>query len=206
MTKEEKVDRYRKMNRDIEKGQIVCAGSSLMEMFPVEKLAQEAGYDVTIYNRGIGGFVTGELLENIDVCVLDLKPRRIFINIGTNDLSDPEVSIEDMICNYDRILTVIQDNLPGVDINTMAYYPINYDAATDEMKPCLLVRTNDRIDRANAQVRELAGKHHARYIDINEPLKDKNGNLKSEYTIEGLHINEQGYRAIFDLFMKYVME
>lgn len=54
MTKEEKIARYRKMNRDIEKGQVVCAGSSLMEMFPVEKLAQEAGYDVTIYNRGIG--------------------------------------------------------------------------------------------------------------------------------------------------------
>ena len=37
MTKEEKVARFQKMNQDIRKGQILCAGSSLMEMFPVEK-------------------------------------------------------------------------------------------------------------------------------------------------------------------------
>ena len=41
MTKQEKIERFRKMNETIEKGQIVCAGSSLMEMFPVEKFVQE---------------------------------------------------------------------------------------------------------------------------------------------------------------------
>ena len=30
MTKQEKIERFRKMNETIEKGQIVCAGSSLM--------------------------------------------------------------------------------------------------------------------------------------------------------------------------------
>lgn len=41
MTKEEKVARFQKMNQDIRKGQILCAGSSLMEMFPVEKFVKE---------------------------------------------------------------------------------------------------------------------------------------------------------------------
>ena len=67
MTKQEKIERFRKMNETIEKGQIVCAGSSLMEMFPVEKFVQEDKLDLVIYNRGIGGFVTQELLDNIDV-------------------------------------------------------------------------------------------------------------------------------------------
>lgn len=58
MTKQEKIERFRKMNETIEKGQIVCAGSSLMEMFPVEKFVQEDKLDIVIYNRGIGGFVT----------------------------------------------------------------------------------------------------------------------------------------------------
>lgn len=88
----------------------------------------------------------------------------------------------------------------------MAYYLINYDAATEEMKPCLLVRTNEKIDRANEAVRELAKKHHAKYIDINAPLKDENGNLKAEYTIEGMHIKGNGYRAIFPEFIRYVQE
>ena len=36
--------------------------------------------------------------------------------------------------------------------------------------------------------------------------KDEQGNLKAEYTIEGMHIKEQGYRAIFDSFIKYALE
>lgn len=99
-----------------------------------------------------------------------------------------------------------KDRLPGVDIYMMAYYPINYDAATDEMKPGLLIRTNDKIAQANEAVQALAKLHQARYIDINDPLKDEKGNLKAEYTIEGMHIKEQGYHAIFDSFMKYAME
>ena len=74
------------------------------------------------------------------------------------------------------------------------------------LKPCLKIRTNDRIRKANAAVKELAKKHHARYIDINDPLKDAGGNLRAEYTIEGMHIKEEGYRAIFPAFMKYVLE
>ena len=52
MTKEEKVARFQKMNPDIRKGQILCAGSSLMEMFPVEKFVKEEyPGDATIAER-----------------------------------------------------------------------------------------------------------------------------------------------------------
>lgn len=206
MTKEEKVKQFQEKNKKVVPGQIVCAGSSLMEMFPVEKFVQEEYPDVTIYNRGIGGYVTEELQEHLDVCILDLKPARLFINIGTNDLSNPDITIEKLIENYDRILCMVEQSLPAVEIYLMAYYPINYEAATEEMKPCLLIRTNDRIRQANEAVQQLAEKHHARYIDINEPLKDGQGNLKAEYTIEGMHIKEEGYRAIFPAFMQYALE
>ena len=98
-----------------------------MEMFPVEKFIDEDHLDITVYNRGIGGFITDELLENVDVCILDLKPSRLFINIGTNDLSDPAISIDRMIANYDRILSIVENKLPDIEIYMMAYYPINYD-------------------------------------------------------------------------------
>ena len=129
MTKEEKIVRYRKLNQKVVPGEIVCAGSSLMEMFPVEKFIDEDHLDITVYNRGIGGFITDELLENVDVCILDLKPSRLFINIGTNDLSDPAISIDRMIANYDRILSIVENKLPDIEIYMMAYYPINYEAA-----------------------------------------------------------------------------
>ena len=122
-TKEYKIERYRRMNETAQKGSVLFAGSSLMEMFPVEQFAAEDRLPVTVYNRGVGGYVTDELLENISVCILDLAPRRLFINIGTND-----------------------------------------------------------------------------------PLKDEQGRLHAEFTYEGMHINEEGYRAIWPPVKKYILE
>lgn len=204
--KEQKVLRYREANRGAQKGQIVFAGSSLMEMFPVEKLLRERGVEVQVYNRGIGGYVTRELMENLDACVTDLMPRRVFINIGTNDLSDPAIGMDELMERYDGILRGIETACPGVELYLMAYYPINYDAAADFMKPGLLIRTNEKLRAANLRVKALAEKHGARYIDINRGLTDEQGRLKAEYTIEGMHITEDGYRAVMDDLIPYVTE
>lgn len=203
-TKEYKIERYRKMNETAEKGKIVFAGSSLMEMFPIEQFVEEDQLNVTVYNRGIGGFVTGELLANINTCIIDLEPSKLFINIGTNDLSNPQLPIPEIMDNYRKILAEVKSRIPGIEIYLMAYYPVNYDVATDEMKQCLKIRTNDKIRRANQQVSLLAQQYNVNYIDINAPLLDKNGNLKADYTIEGMHINEQGYRAVYPLLKKYI--
>lgn len=206
MTKEEKIERYKELNKTAEKGKIVCAGSSLMEMFPIEQFIREDHEDITVYNRGIGGYVTEELLHNVDTCIVDLEPAKLFINIGTNDLSDASIPIAKIMDNYEQILTIVKERVPDVKIYLMAYYPINYEAAAEEMKPCLLIRTNEKIRQANEAVKALAAKLHARYIDINDPLKDENGALKAEYTIEGMHIKEEGYRTIYPLLLRYMLE
>lgn len=204
--KEMKIERYRLENKSALKGQIVFTGSSLMEMFPINKLLAEHNDSTIIYNRGIGGFISYELLKVIDVCATDLMPSKVFINIGTNDLSWSSIPISQLIDNYDRILRAIEQAVPGVVIYLMAYYPVNYEAATDEMKECLKIRTNEKINTANLEVKKLAARHHQHYIDINHNLKDELGRLKAKYTIEGMHINEDGYRAIYDDIMKYIKE
>ena len=207
LEKEKMVEGFRAKNQLCEKGQIVFAGSSLMEMFPVEEWAGELGEGAPkLYNRGVGGYRTDDMLPIVDLCVTDLLPRKVFINIGTNDLSDPDLPMETMIQRYDEILTRIEAAVPGVRIYLMAYYPINYDAAADFMKPGLLIRTNEKIAAANGLVQQLAKKHGQRYIDVNDPLKDDRGRLKAEYTIEGMHIKPEGYRAIFPAIVKYIME
>lgn len=204
--KEMKLARYREANKTVKHGETVFAGSSLMEMFPIDKLLEESGSDKIIYNRGVGGFVSEELWNALDTCILDLKPSRLFINIGTNDLSDPSIPIDWMIAVYDKIITAVEQSLPDIRIYLMAYYPVNYEAAAESMKECLRIRTNEKIALANTEVAALAARHSQRYIDINRNLKDEQGRLKAEYTIEGMHINENGYRAIFDDIMSYVNE
>ncbi|MDD7390338.1 MAG: GDSL-type esterase/lipase family protein [Lachnospiraceae bacterium] len=201
-----KLEIYRRKNQTAEKKQILFVGSSLMEMFPIEEFVQERNLPVTVYNRGVGGYKTEDLMQVLDICVYDLAPSRIFINIGTNDLSDPDISIAQMIANYDWILTDIQEHLPETELYLMAYYPVNPKAASEEMKACLQIRTNAKIAEANREVEKLAEKHHAEYINVNAPLTDGEGNLKAEYTLEGMHINREGYLAVLDDVLKYVME
>lgn len=204
--KEKKLLRYREENKTVKYGQTVFTGSSLMEMFPINKLLKEHNDSVIIYNRGIGGFVSQELLEVIDVCAIDLKPSKIFINIGTNDLSDSRIPISELMENYDKIISKIEASLPETVIYLMAYYPVNYEAADENMKECLKIRNNEKIRTANVEVKKLAEKHNQRYIDINKNLMDEQGRLKAEYTIEGLHINEDGYRGVYDDMIAYVKE
>lgn len=204
--KEMKIERYQLENKTALSGQVVFAGSSLMEMFPINKLLLEHNDSTIIYNRGIGGFVSQELLLAIAPCILNLKPSRVFINIGTNDLSDSSIPISKLIENYEEIITIIETNLPQTEIYLMAYYPVNYEAAAENMKECLKIRNNEKIAAANLQVQQLAAKHKQKYIDINKNLKDEQDRLKAEYTIEGMHINEDGYRAIYHDIMVYVKE
>ena len=207
MEKERLVEQYHEQNKTAVKGQTVFVGSSLMEMFPVEQWTKELGADApVVYNRGVGGYKTTDLLPILDTCVLELEPTKVFINIGTNDLSDSSIPMEEVMNNYHLILSRIEERLPSVKIYIMAYYPVNYEAAAEEMKPCLRIRNNEKIALANEELKKLAARHGQTYIDVNAPLKDENGNLKAEYTIEGMHIKPEGYRAIFPEVMRYVRE
>ncbi len=127
------IERYREENQSVLPHQVLFAGSSLMEQFPVHIWARELGPGAPlVYNRGVGGFRTEDMLALLDVLVTNLQPGRLFINIGTNDLSDPAVTIEALIARYDELLTRIERAVPGVRITLMAYYPINRDAASAE--------------------------------------------------------------------------
>ena len=206
MEKYRLAERYREENKSAIKGAIVFAGSSLMEMFPVEAFAKEEGPGFpVVYNRGLGGWRTEDMLATLEAQVTGLMPRRVFINIGTNDLSDPSVTIDALMERYDEILNRIEAEVPGVELVLMAYYPINYDAADEGMKACLRIRTNERIREANQAVEALAARHGARYMDFNAPLTDEQGRLKAEYTIEGMHIKEAGYRAIWPEVRKAIL-
>ena len=109
------------------------------------------------------------------------------------------------VCTYEKILDQVLTEIPDCRITLMAYYPVNYEAAIEEMKPVLEIRSNEKIMLANQAVREMARRKGLRFIDVNDPLKDELGRLKAEYTIEGMHITEDGYRAIYPLVRNYLI-
>lgn len=200
--KADKVERFRHLNKFIKKGQIVFAGSSLMEQFPIYEFLQDFDLPYTIYNRGVGGFTTTEMMPVLKECVYDLAPKYLFLNIGTNDLNGPDYSQDALMERYDAILNAIEANVPGVQIFLLAYYPVNPEAADNPwMKQVFQHRTNERIRAASEGVKALAEKHNARFLDLNAGITDENGNLKAEYTIEGMHMYADGYKPVLDALL-----
>ena len=204
---QDKLERYRILNQNVKKGEILFTGSSLMEQFPVNELLMTNGMDQVVYNRGIGGCTTTDMLQHMEEMVFGTEPSRIFINIGTNDIGSPEYQLETLLERYEEIIVRIQERLPEAEINMMAYYPVN---ETDKIpegewgKTAFVTRTNENINIANAAVENLAAKKGCRFINVNEGLADERGKLKKEYTIEGIHMYANGYQVVLQNLKKYL--
>lgn len=205
-----KVAQYAHLNRFAEKGQILFAGSSLCEFFPIYELQFHHHVQQRMYNRGIGGFTSDDLLEALDECVLQLEPRTLFINIGTNDLSREEAPFAHLFSNYRKILRRIRDRLPGMKLYVMAYYPVNREAdfgmAPEEKAGLFGVRTNASIAEANRMLPELAAEFGGTFIDVNRGLTDEAGNLQAELAIEGMHMWADAYDRVFENLKPYLAD
>ena len=204
---QDKLERYRILNQNVKKGEILFTGSSLMEQFPVNELLMTNGMDQVVYNRGIGGFTTTDMLQHMEEMGFGTEPSRIFINIGTNDIGSPEYQLEALLERYEEIIVRIQERLPEAEIYMMAYYPVN---ETDKIpegewgKTAFVTRTNENINIANAAIENLAAKKGCRFINVNEGLADERGKLKKEYTIEGIHMYANGYQVVLQNLKKYL--
>lgn len=204
----EKARNFQILNRNVIKGQILFTGSSLMEQFPVAEIARNHGLGKIIYNRGIGGYTTDDFISEIDTVLFDLAPSKVFINIGTNDMNereDGEDWNQHLLTNYEFILNQIKERLPEAEVYMMAYYPVNPTApGSENITHMLKIRTNDNLHMVNKQMNELAQKFGYHFIDANEGLRDENGNLKAEFTKEGLHMFANAYEVVFNNIKQYI--
>lgn len=203
-----RLEQYRRLNTCARKGQIVFAGSSLMEFFPVNELLQSMEIDACVYNRGISGYVSEQLLEHMQDLILDLEPSKLFINIGTNDIGR---GIADRLWgNYEAILKRVQSALPACRIYVMAYYPCNdlddFGMGEAEHRACFKTRTPESLMRANQELERMAERLGCRYIDVNRGLSDARGRLRREICVDGVHLYGDGYIPVLQNLKAYLLE
>lgn len=204
---EEKLERYRVLNRNVQKGRILFTGSSLMEQFPINELLMTNGMSQVIYNRGIGGFTTGDMLQHMEEMVFGTEPSKVFINIGTNDIGSPDYKLEALLEKYEKIISLMKERLPEAEIYMMAYYPVNEtDKVFDDEwgKTAFATRTNENIAIANEAVEKLAAKMGCHFINVNQGLTDERGKLKKEFTVEGIHMYANGYQVVLNNMKNYL--
>lgn len=204
------VKRYSMRNKYIKKGQILFVGSSLMEQFPIEEMQAVLNLERIIYNRGIGGITTKDLLSLMNECIFELEPSKIFINIGSNDIAAGlnNGAKEKFLENYKEILLRIKESLPATELFVMAYYPVNakenFGLETENHKELFASRNNKNIALVNEEVKKLTMQLGGRYIDVSKGLTDEEGHLKAEYTVEGVHMWPNAYSVILENMKPYL--
>ena len=201
-------DSYVHLNPFVQKGQTVLAGSSLMEFFPFYELRQNFDVKGIVYNRGIAGFISRQLLQYVNELILDLEPSKLFINIGTNDIG--RGYLDELFDNYHQILSLVKEKLPECRIYVMAFYPCNevddFGLSEELHTRFFTLRTAAKVREVNEQLKTFAENEGVRFIDVNEGLMDENGYLKKEYGIDGIHMWAGGYVHVLENMLPYLNE
>ena len=174
------------------KNQTVLLGDSITDFFNYYELFYDfrKSSGQAVYNRGISGDTTNRLLERLYDNVLCIEPKNIVLLIGTNDIGRGlplSMSVE----NLEKIITETKKACPQVNFIIEAVYPIN-----EKMRDRFEKRSNKKINEINREFVKLCEKYDCVWLDFTDQLKDKDGNLKKEFTFDGLHINAQAYEII----------
>lgn len=188
---------FKVLNEDYVDDSIVFLGDSLTDFFPLQDFFPKE----TIYNRGIAGDTTKNVLHRIDN-VIELKPRKVFVQIGTNDLGK-RVKVTKIIENIMKIYEILEERVEGVEIIAISLYPVSHHKMW--LSPFISgVRSNKKIMEVNRLLQELCKDKGIKYIDVHQKLIDHKGRLKKEYTLEGLHISGLGYQVIANELKPYI--
>lgn len=166
-----------------DKNTICLVGHSQLDNWVCQNIA---GYKIR--NCGIGGISSVEyekyILKNN---LLNCNSDRFIVMHGTNDIVYP-YSDEFILKSISHTFDFIERNNPKAKIYFIT-----------------IANTNGRLDRSNKRIDILNDKMARTFskrvslIDVKE-LSDEFGDLKMEYTIDGLHFSPEGYK----MFLKIV--
>lgn len=186
-------ENYRKLNQvSVKEPDIIFVGDSIVEYYPLHELLQT---DKTVVNRGIRGYKTDLLLENLDAHLFGHAVDKIFLLIGTNDIGK-EMEQAETLGNMEEIIQFISRNYPLAQIQLLSVLPVNEDPI---YKGTVYVRTNAKIQELNQAYQKLAQAYvNVQFVDIYRHFLDALGQLKSDYTTDGLHLSIEGYVVLSD--------
>ncbi len=165
----------------------ILAGDSLSLWFPNELLPSEH----TWLNQGISGETSRGLLNRLELFD-KTKPEVIFVMIGINDLIRG-VKGETILANQEQIVRYLRRVHPKAKIVLQSILPHGNEKATWEGRDRLLAIPHSRIRELNERLRAIAKQEDIVYLDLYPLFADADGNMKTELSTDGLHLNPQGY-------------
>ena len=191
--------KYRELNQiSVLEPDVIFIGDSIVEYYPLQELF---GTEKTIVNRGIRGYQTRLLLENLDAHLYGGAVDQIVLLIGTNDIGK-DVPMNEALDNLERVIQSIARNYPLSQIKLLSILPVNEG---EKYKQTVYIRTNEKIREWNQAYEALTSAYmQVDFVPVYDSLIDTEGQLKKDYTTDGLHLSVAGYQALSEALKEYL--
>lgn len=155
---------------------VAFLGDSLTDLYDVQTYYPQ----YLVSNRGIGGDMTVDLEDRLQVSLYDLKPKIAVMLIGANNM-------ETMFYNYERILKGFQENVPNTKIILLSLTSMSGEWG----------KKNHLAAYNNVKIKMLAEKYSFEYVDLYSALFNlESGEIFPQYTTDGGHLTAAGYQVL----------
>ena len=183
-----KVKSFQAMPRELDR--IIFLGDSITDFVNFDEVLPS----YRIINRGIAGDTTSGVLRRLGE-VISLRPEKLFLLIGTNDLGQ-DVWPEAIARNIREIVSRVQAKSPQTRIYLQAVFPTRHNSS----------RPNELIQELNSGIRVIAEELNCTFIDLYPLLLDAEGLLAEEYTLDGLHLSDKAVAKWMEFITPYLDE
>jgi lysophospholipase L1-like esterase len=170
----------------VTEGDIAFIGNSLIAWFDLTVFGNPK-----IKNVGVSGNRTDNVLSRVTP-IASANPSKAFLLVGINDLN-LWIPVDTVVANLKKITKVIQGKAPSCKIYIHSLFPTT--GAYKKLMPSIM--------EYNMKVEEYCSEMGFTYIDMFSRLVS-NGEMNPNYSIDGLHLNAEGYKIWADK-LKHVL-
>jgi len=141
--------------------------------------------------RGISGQTSPQLLMRFRQDVIELAPKVVIINIGTNDIAEnfgkynPKFTLD----NIKSMAELAKQN--GIKVILSSVLPVGEYPWRKEIK-----NAPKLIDELNIKIKEFAKRNNFHYIDYNSAMRDSKGAMLEKLAYDGVHPTIEGYKLM----------
>lgn len=153
-----------------------------------------------VCNRGINGDIIEGIRERA-VSVVKGRPAKIFLLAGANDVSH-NLTADSIARATLELIDYLHRESPSTRIYVQSVLPINNSFGRYK----LMAGKEQVIRDINALLQPAVEQRGHTWINLHPAFCDKEGNLKREFTNDGLHLLAPGYMVWREIILPYVRE
>ena len=146
--------------------------------------------------RGIGGQTTPQLLLRFRKDVLGLRPKKVILLAGINDIAENTgpISLEAIMDNIKGMTDMAKAN--EVEMILCAVLPAN----SFPWRPSII--PTHKVIKLNKMIKAYAQENNLIYVDYYTPMVDDEQGLISTLGYDTVHPNKAGYALMEEVLLK----